>query len=48
MPDREPDYDRRPAAIAAIISGGAWITGVNQYMLDLADPCLSGYRLTDA
>jgi proline racemase len=36
----------RPA-IAPIISGRAWITGVNQYMLDPADPWPSGYRLAD-
>ena len=34
----------RPA-IVPIISGRAWITGVNQYMLDPADPWPSGYRL---
>jgi proline racemase len=36
----------RPA-IVPIISGRAWITGVNQYMLDPADPWPSGYRLAD-
>jgi proline racemase len=36
----------RPA-IAPIISGRAWITGVSQYMLDPADPWPSGYRLSD-
>ncbi len=36
----------RPAIIP-IISGRAWITGVNQYMLDPADPWPSGYRLAD-
>jgi proline racemase len=34
-------------AIVPIISGRAWITGVNQYMLDPADPWPSGYRLAD-
>jgi proline racemase len=34
-------------AIISIISGRAWITGVNQYMLDPADPWPSGYRLAD-
>jgi proline racemase len=36
----------RPA-IVPIISGRGWITGVNQYMLDPADPWPSGYRLAD-
>jgi trans-L-3-hydroxyproline dehydratase len=36
----------RPAIIP-IISGRGWITGVNQYMLDPADPWPSGYRLAD-
>jgi trans-L-3-hydroxyproline dehydratase len=36
----------RPA-IVPIISGRAWITGVNQYMLDPDDPWPSGYRLAD-
>jgi proline racemase len=36
----------RPAIIP-IISGRAWITGVNQYMLDPSDPWPSGYRLAD-
>jgi trans-L-3-hydroxyproline dehydratase len=36
----------RPAIIP-IVSGRAWITGVNQYMLDPADPWPSGYRLAD-
>ena len=36
----------RPA-IVPIVSGRAWITGVNQYMLDPADPWPSGYRLAD-
>jgi proline racemase len=36
----------RPAIIP-IISGRGWITGVNQYMLDPADPWPSGYRITD-
>ena len=33
--------------IVPIISGRAWITGVNQYMLDPDDPWPSGYRLAD-
>jgi proline racemase len=33
--------------IVPIVSGRAWITGVNQYMLDPADPWPSGYRLAD-
>jgi trans-L-3-hydroxyproline dehydratase len=33
--------------IVPIISGRAWITGVNQYMLDPHDPWPSGYRLAD-
>jgi trans-L-3-hydroxyproline dehydratase len=43
----------RPATVASrpaivpIISGRAWITGVNQYMLDPDDPWPSGYRLAD-
>jgi trans-L-3-hydroxyproline dehydratase len=36
----------RPA-ILPVISGRAWITGVHQHMLDLADPWPSGYRLAD-
>ena len=36
----------RPA-IVPIISGRAWITGINQYMLDPADPWPLGYRLAD-
>jgi proline racemase len=36
----------RPA-IVPIVSGRAWITGVNQYMLDPVDPWPSGYRLAD-
>jgi proline racemase len=36
----------RPA-IVPIVSGRAWITGVNQYMLDPDDPWPSGYRLAD-
>jgi len=34
-------------AITPVISGRGWITGVNQYMLDPADPWPSGYRLAD-
>jgi proline racemase len=34
-------------AIAPIISGRAWITGISQYMLDPADPWPLGYRLSD-
>ena len=34
----------RPA-IVPLVSGRAWITGVNQYMLHPADPWPSGYRL---
>jgi trans-L-3-hydroxyproline dehydratase len=43
----------RPAAIAGrpaiipIVSGRAWITGVNQYMLDPDDPFPLGYRISD-
>jgi proline racemase len=36
----------RPA-IVPLVSGRAWITGVNQYMLHPADPWPSGYRLAD-
>jgi trans-L-3-hydroxyproline dehydratase len=36
----------RPA-IVPIVSGRAWITGVNQYMLDPDDPWPAGYRLAD-
>jgi trans-L-3-hydroxyproline dehydratase len=35
------------AAIAPIISGRAWITGLSQYMLDPDDPWPLGYRLAD-
>jgi hypothetical protein len=34
-------------AAVLIISGQAWITGVNQYMLDPDDRRPSGYRLSD-
>jgi trans-L-3-hydroxyproline dehydratase len=43
---RQTTIGGRPA-IAPIISGRAWITGVNQYMLDPDDPWPSGYRLAD-
>jgi proline racemase len=33
--------------IVPTISDRAWITGVNQYMLDPDDPWPSGYRLAD-
>jgi trans-L-3-hydroxyproline dehydratase len=36
-----------PLAIVPLVSGRAWITGVNQNMLDPADPWPSGYRLAD-
>jgi len=36
----------RPA-IAPLISGRAWITGVHQHMLDPGDPWPEGYRLAD-
>jgi len=36
----------RPAIIP-VISGRGWITGINQYMLDPADPWPAGYRLAD-
>ncbi len=36
----------RPAIVPAV-SGRAWITGVNQYMLDPDDPWPLGYRLAD-
>jgi proline racemase len=36
----------RPS-IVPTISDRAWITGVNQYMLDPDDPWPSGYRLAD-
>jgi trans-L-3-hydroxyproline dehydratase len=43
---RQTTIGGRPA-IAPIISGRGWITGVSQYMLDPADPWASGYRLSD-
>jgi proline racemase len=43
---RSTEIARRPA-IVPIISGRAWITGINQYTLDPADPWPSGYRLAD-
>ncbi len=36
----------RPAIIPTI-SGRAWITGINEYILDPADPWPRGYRLSD-
>ena len=42
---RDAAVGGRPAIIP-IISGRGWITGVNQYMLDPADPWSSGYRLS--
>jgi proline racemase len=33
--------------IIPIVSGGAWITGIHQHMLDPTDPYPSGYRLSD-
>src|ERR1700734_4070072 len=43
---RKSTIGGRPA-IVPIISGRGWITGVDQYMLDPADPSPSGYRLSD-
>ncbi len=43
---RETTLAGRPA-IAPVISGRAWITGVHQHMCDPADPWPSGYRLAD-
>ena len=43
---RETTVAGRPA-IAPVISGRAWITGVHQHMLDPADPWPAGYRLAD-
>ena len=43
---RKTNVGGRPAIIP-IISGRGWITGMNQYMLDPADPWPSGYRLPD-
>ena len=43
---RDAAVGGRPAIIP-ILSGRGWITGVNQYMLDPADPWPSGYRLSD-
>ena len=43
---RQTAVGGRPAIIP-IISGRGWITGINQYMLDPADPWPSGYRLSD-
>jgi trans-L-3-hydroxyproline dehydratase len=43
---RRAEIAGRPA-IVPVISGRAWITGVNQYMLDPTDPWPSGYRLAD-
>jgi trans-L-3-hydroxyproline dehydratase len=43
---RQATIGGRPA-IAPIISGRGWITGVSQYMLDRADLWPSGYRLSD-
>jgi proline racemase len=43
---RKAEVAGRPA-IVPLVSGRAWITGTNQYMLDPADPWPSGYRLAD-
>jgi proline racemase len=43
---RPAEIGGRPG-IVPIISGRAWITGVNQYMLDPEDPWPCGYRLAD-
>ena len=43
---RETAVAGRPA-IAPVISGRAWITGVHQHMLDPSDPWPAGYRLAD-
>lgn len=43
---RETMVAGRPA-IAPVIAGRAWITGVHQHMLDPADPWPAGYRLAD-
>jgi hypothetical protein len=40
LPDRTLDGGRRSAGYCSARFGRAWITGVNQYMLDLADPSL--------
>jgi trans-L-3-hydroxyproline dehydratase len=47
LPDRAPGHDRRPAGYHPDCFRPGWITGVNQYMLDPADPWPSGYRLAD-
>ena len=39
--------DAASPAIRPEISGRAWITGVDQHMLDPADPWPQGYRLSD-
>jgi proline racemase len=44
--DTETVVGGRPG-IVPIISGSAWITGVQQLMLDPADPYPQGYRLSD-
>jgi proline racemase len=44
--DSEVTVGGRPG-IVPIISGRAWITGVQQLMLDPSDPFPSGYRLAD-
>jgi trans-L-3-hydroxyproline dehydratase len=43
---RQAEIGGRPG-IVPIISGRAWITGVNQYMLDPEDPWPCGYRISD-
>lgn len=44
--DRETEIGNKPGIIP-IISGGAWITGIHQHMLDPSDPWPGGYRLSD-
>ena len=34
-------------AIVPSISGGAWITGIHQHLLEPTDPWPTGYRLSD-
>ena len=42
-----PDPRLATGRVLPIILRRAWITGVNQYMLDPVDPWPSGYRLAD-
>ena len=47
LPHRLRGVGRRASGDRAGHRGRAWITGTHQHMLDPADPCPAGYRLSD-